>query len=174
MRTVELTCVPDLDAEVRRVWRRLADAGVPGLASHPHPTNRPHLTVAACEAVPAAVLADVAALLRRTLPLPARSTGPVVLRAARGRHVLALEVDPTVELLALHGEVWDLLDGAPGPHPWLVPGRWRPHLSLTRPLDARGLALAHAALPVPCRPAGTFDAARSYDSGTRSTVELSG
>ncbi|MFC9330304.1 2'-5' RNA ligase family protein [Kitasatospora sp. NPDC057015] len=174
MRTVELTCLPDLDAQVRRVWRRLADAGVPSLASHPHPTNRPHLTVAACETVPAAVLAEIAGLLRAALPLPARSTGPVVLPAARGWHVLALAVDPTAELLDLHGEVWALLDGAPGPHPWLVPGRWRPHLSLTRPLDVRGLALAHAVLPVPCRPAGTFDAARSYDGETRTTVELAG
>lgn len=174
MRTIELTCGLDLDAEVRQVWRRLSDAGVPSLARHRHPTNRPHLTVAACEQVPAAVLEAIAGLMRDALPLPVRSTGPVVLDATRHRYVLALGVEPTPELLALHSRTWELLEGAPDPHPRLVPGRWQPHLSLTRRLDAHGLELARALLAGPHRPVGMFDAARSYDSTTRTTSALAG
>ncbi len=45
MRTVELLLDPGLDQGVRDLWDRLRDAGLPSLAAHPHPTNRPHLTV---------------------------------------------------------------------------------------------------------------------------------
>lgn len=44
--TVELLLDPRLEDGVRDLWDRLRDAGLPSLAAHPHPTNRPQFTAA--------------------------------------------------------------------------------------------------------------------------------
>jgi hypothetical protein len=49
VRTVEVVGDAALDAAVRDVWRRLHAAGLPSLATHPHPTNRPHVTLASAD-----------------------------------------------------------------------------------------------------------------------------
>ena len=64
MRTVELVCDPDLDATVREAWRRLAAAGLPSLATHRSPTNRPHVTLGTAETLP-----DLSFVVR-ALPVP--------------------------------------------------------------------------------------------------------
>jgi hypothetical protein len=154
--TVELTLDPELDHGVRDLWGRLRDAGLPSLATHPHPTNRPHLTV-----ITAGSLAGLPAL-----PLPVAAE----LGEARllGRALVRV-VTLTAELREIQARVWSALGGA---DPWPPPPEWVPHVSLALNLPAhRRDAALHllAALP----PAhGLFVAARSYDTGTRTVVDL--
>ncbi|MFI6327289.1 2'-5' RNA ligase family protein [Micromonospora chersina] len=168
MRTVELLCSPELDEAVRAAWDRLAAAGLPSLARNAHPTNRPHLTLASVDEFPAGAQQRLADLCDAALPLPARLDRVTVLD---GSAPLVWLVRPTPQLVALHGAVWDVLAGAPGPHPWHLPGRWVPHLSLAlrfRDADRRRAR----AVTGPARPGGEFVAARSYDSDTRTVSEL--
>ncbi|MDG6105622.1 2'-5' RNA ligase family protein [Dactylosporangium aurantiacum] len=156
MRTVELLPDDRLDAHVRALWRRLRDAGLPSLAGHPHPTNRPHLTVVTAPAL------DVA--LPLPLPLLAE-VGPV---RFLGR-ALVLEVAATDGLRAVHAACWSALDDA-----WPGPGEWLPHVSLAlnvRP-SQRDRALRELGDVRPVR--GRFTAARSYDTRTRTVTGLPG
>jgi len=47
VRSIELTFDEETESAVRADWRALAGAGLPSLARHSGPTNRPHLTLAA-------------------------------------------------------------------------------------------------------------------------------
>ncbi|SCF21940.1 2'-5' RNA ligase superfamily protein [Micromonospora viridifaciens] len=169
MRTVELLCSPELEGTVRSTWHRLAEAGLPSLAGNVHPTNRPHLTLAAVDAFPPGAEQRLADLCAAALPLPAHLDRVAVLD---GSAPLVWLVRRAPQLVALHGAVWDVLAEAPGPRPWHLPGRWIPHLSLAlRFRDAdRRRARAVAGLD---RPVGKFVAARSYDSDTRTVSDLS-
>ncbi|WP_433306111.1 2'-5' RNA ligase family protein [Actinoplanes sp. CA-030573] len=170
MRTVELLLDQELEEGVREWWRRLRDAGLPSLATHRHPTNRPHLTV-----VTASSLAGLPPL---DLPLAAE-LGPV---RALGR-ALVREVVATPDLRELQARVWRSL---PAPascipsssravrsgEPWPAPADWVPHVSLAlRASPAQQRAALEMAADLP--PAyGRFDAARSYDTVTRTVTDL--
>jgi hypothetical protein len=152
--TVELLQDESLERGVRELWARLRDAGLPSLADHPHPTNRPHLTV-----VTAASLAGLP-----PLPVPvAAELGPVTFL---GR-ALVRAVTPTGELRQLHAAAWNALDDA-----WPPPAQWVPHISLALrvPEERR----AEALLTLGDLPAarGQFTAVRSYDTRTRLTTDL--
>ncbi|MEV4843377.1 2'-5' RNA ligase family protein [Micromonospora matsumotoense] len=170
MRTVELLCCPVLEETVRAAWDRLAGAGLPSLARHGHPTNRPHLTLAAVEAFPPGAVDRLAGLFDAALPLPVRLERVTVLD---GSAPLVWLVRPTAELTALHGAVWAALDGAEGQRPWHAPGRWVPHLSLALRFRDHDRRLARA-LTDGDRPEGRFVAARSYDGDTRTVHPLGG
>jgi len=163
VRTVELLCAPALDAAVRAAWDRLAATGLPSLARNTHPTNRPHLTLATVDAFPPGAEARLADLFDAALPVPATVDRVAVLD---GSAPLVWLVRPAPQLLALHGAVWDVLAGAPGPRPWHLPGRWIPHLSLALRFGDADRRRARAVVGAD-RPAGEFVAARSYDSATR-------
>jgi 2'-5' RNA ligase len=168
VRTVELLCSPELEEAVRAVWARLAAAGLPSLAHHSHPTNRPHLTLAAVDEFPPGAEKRLADLCDAALPLPVRLDRVTVLD---GSAPLVWLVRPAPQLVALHGAVWDVLAEAPGQQPWHAPGRWNPHLSLAlrfRDADRRRAR----ALAGPGRPSGAFVGARSYDTETRTITEL--
>ncbi|PJN23058.1 2'-5' RNA ligase family protein [Kitasatospora sp. CB02891] len=172
MRTIELTCAPALDRAVRTVWRQLADGGVDSLADLPHPAHRPHLTLAACGAIEPERLAELGELLAGALPLEVRFAGLLSFAARSRRRVLTWGVVPSPALVELHREVWRLLASAPDPDPRYLPGRWMPHLGLTRRLEPAALAQAHELLGRHPDLTGTFDAARTFDSETRLTVPL--
>ncbi|OKI93463.1 2'-5' RNA ligase family protein [Kitasatospora sp. CB01950] len=170
MRTIELTCDPALDRAVRSVWRQLADGGVDSLADNPHPAHRPHLTLAACGAIGPEQELMLGELLSGALPLEVRFTGLLSFAARSRRRVLAWGVVPSPELVDLHREVWRVLSAAPDANPLYLPGRWMPHLGLTRRVEPAGLARAHELLGRHPDVAGTLDAARTFDSGTQLTV----
>ena len=164
VRTVEL--VPDdaLDTAVRAVWRRLAAAGLPGLADHVHPTNRPHLTLAA-----AADLPDLGPALAG-LPVPVRLAGLLAFGGRRG--ALAWAVVPGPALLAVHAAVAAAVAAHGGSDHRHRPGSWTPHVSLGLRLTPaeRGAAVALLAdLP---ETEGALVAARSYDDATRTATPL--
>ncbi|MER7701332.1 2'-5' RNA ligase family protein [Kitasatospora sp. NPDC097605] len=174
MQTVELLCDPPLDRAVRAVWRQLADGGVDSLAHNPHPGHRPHLTLAACARMPAGAAERLDDLLADALPLDVRLTGLLSVAARSRRRVLGWSVVPTLELLRLHQRVWEVLEHAEEPDPHYVPGRWSPHLGLTRRLPPDAVTLAHALLGRHPDLTGTLDTARSFDSGTQRTRPLGG
>ncbi|MED7953722.1 2'-5' RNA ligase family protein [Streptomyces sp. BE303] len=167
MQTVELLCDAPFDRAVRTVWQRLADGGVDSLAHNTHPGHRPHLTLASCARMPDGATERLDRLLRDALPLTVRLTGLLSFSARSRRRVLSLPVVPTLDLVLLHHRVWEALDGAEDPDQHYVPGRWSPHLSLTRRLTPEDVALAHTLLGRHPDHVGSFDAARSFDSETQ-------
>ncbi|PKW27331.1 2'-5' RNA ligase family protein [Phycicoccus duodecadis] len=175
MHHVELLLDERGDAAVRDAWRRLDDAGLPSQARHRSASNRPHVTLTMSPGWPGAEgLAALAAALR-TLPLPVLLGPPLVF--GRRRFVLARSVVVTDELLALHRAVTALVRPPAADH--LEPGRWTPHVTLGRRLDAAQVGAALAVLAgddegEPARTAGTTDpaevalvAARHWDSEAR-------
>ncbi|WKU06531.1 2'-5' RNA ligase family protein [Micromonospora sp. HUAS LYJ1] len=170
MRTVELLCCPALERTVRAAWDRLSAAGLPSLARHGHPTNRPHLTLAAVEAFPPGAADRLAALFVTALPLPVALDRVTVLD---GSAPLVWLVRPGTALTALHDAVWAALDGADGQRPWHAPGNWVPHLSLALRFRDRDRRLARALVGGE-RPVGRLVAARSYDGDTRTVQPLGG
>ncbi|GAA4563261.1 2'-5' RNA ligase family protein [Micromonospora coerulea] len=168
MRTVELVCSAPLEEAVRAAWARLAAAGLPSLARNIHPTNRPHLTLAAVDEFPPGVEERLADVCAAALPVPALLDRVEVLD---GSAPLVWLVRPVPELVALHATVWDVLAGAPGQRPWHLPGRWIPHLSLALRFRDADRRLARA-LAGPDRPGGQFVAARSYDGEARTVSPL--
>ncbi len=153
VRTVELLLDDHLDGAVRAVWERLAAAGLRSLALHPHPTNRPHVTLAAGAVLPGR--------LDLPLPIPVTLDGTVLFEGRIG--MLAWRVVPSPELCALQSRVWRAVDD---PNPLHEPGRWVPHVSL-----ARRVRPGSATVEVGVRH-GWFVAARSYDTETRTVVSL--
>lgn len=155
---------------MRGAWERLAASGLPSLARNAHPTNRPHLTLAAVDEFPAGARPRLTALFDAALPLPVRLDRIAVLD---GSAPLVWLLRPSPELTALHASVWDVLAAAPGQRPWHAPGRWRPHLSLALRFRDADRRLARAVAGVE-RPGGAFVAARSYDGSTRTVSPLGG
>jgi 2'-5' RNA ligase len=172
MRTVELLADDGLDRAVRAAWRRLDQVGLPSLAQHRHPTNRPHLTLASAEPWPAAAPAALAEALR-ALPIGVRLDRLVFFGGRAG--VLAWLVDGGDVLRELQAQVWSALDPGPldpgGRNPQFEPGAWTPHVSLARRLRPDQAPLAAVALGGIVA-AGTLDGARSYDSANRTVVPL--
>lgn len=165
---MELLCSAGLDAEVRSTWERLAEAGLPSLARNIHPTNRPHLTLAAVDDFPPGVEHRLAELFDAALPVPVTLERVVVLD---GSAPLVWLVRPTPALTSLHAAVWDVLAEADGHRPWHAPGQWVPHLSLALRFRNADLRLARAVADGH-RPAGEFAAARSYDGTDRTVTPL--
>lgn len=171
MRTVELLPDPGFEAAVRRAWDRLHAAGLPSLATHRHPTNRPHLTLAEADALDGPVLAEVAALVAPVLPVPisAAALGMFVHRGV----VLHLAVVASPALVVLHERVLELL-AARGcrPRSHVQPGDWMPHVTLASRLPREQLPAAVAAVGDALPVVGTWVAARSYDTTTRRVTDL--
>lgn len=167
MRTVELLLDEAADSTVREAWRRLADAGLPSQACHRSPTNRPHLTLAACPELTAPIrwtLAEVAAVL----PIAVRFTG--VVRFERPTSVLAWALDPDPVLTGVHRRVWEAVasDSRPGSlNPLHEPGRWSPHITLGRTRRAGAFADRRIADMLPAPPlSARLTTLRSYDTRT--------
>ncbi|WP_405414584.1 2'-5' RNA ligase family protein [Streptomyces rubiginosohelvolus] len=171
MHTIELLPDASTDRAVRGVWQALADEGLPSQSTHHHPTNRPHLTLATAETLPAEARTALAEALA-ALPLPLHLTG--LLRFSGRVDVLAWTVRRDAALLELHETVWRILRETPNPR--LSPARWVPHITLGRGRgavwpgpDGRWLpeeATGPGALP------GRWAEARSYDSTSRTTAVI--
>lgn len=143
MQSVELLLDESSDAHVRGQWHALADAGLPSQAQHTGVTNAPHVTLAMREVVDGGrepLLREVVA----DLPLPVRLGALAVF--GRHRYVLVrlLVADPA--LLALHCAVAEVLGPASDGELLTEPGRWTPHVTLARGLDATGVGRALQAL----------------------------
>lgn len=169
MHTVELLPDDAAEAAVRATWDRLAAAGLPSQARHPHPTNRPHLTLAVVEG-----MADADAVIEALPPLslPAlRLDGLLLL--GRERRALAHGVVPSADLLAVQADVVSaLVDVGAVPVPLSRPGAWVPHVTLARRLDPEACAAAVALLAGLGTLEGTWASARCYDTVTRTATPV--
>jgi len=168
MQSVELLLDEHSDAHVREHWRCLAEAGLPSQARHTGATNAPHVTLA----VRAAIEPDVDEQLRQVmsrLPLGILLGATAVF--GRHRYVLVLLLVVDAPLLALHAEVAGAL-GPDGADPLTTPGRWTPHVTLARGLDAaavgRALEVLGGARPVE----GAAVDCRRWDSEARRAWSL--
>lgn len=135
------------DAEVRRRWTVLADAGLPSQASHRGQSNSPHLTLSVAERVPADVeqsLVGLATGPESGLPLSCR-LGPLVLLGGR-RLVVAHLVVPSEPLLRLQSAAAAVMTGCDGVSDLVLPGRWTPHVTLARGVDRDQLGAVVEAL----------------------------
>jgi hypothetical protein len=159
MRTVELLFDDELDGAVRAVWRRLAQAGLPSLATHGHPTNRPHVTLAAGDVVPELDLS--------VLPLPVTLDGLIFFDGKPG--MLVWRVVPDAALLALHDEVWRAMRD---PNPLHAPDVWVPHVGLARRIPPGDRARLSDFLSGLRPRQGSLVAARSYDTRSRTVTAL--
>ena len=166
---LELLLDDDLDDRVRRAWDLLAAAALPSQARHPHPTNRPHVTLAVAESLDDAARARVRAELE-ALPLALCLDALVVLGARR--RTVAWLVVPSEALLRLHRGLHEAARvGSSGP-PLLRPDRWVPHVTLAARMDDKQAGAVVAALAGLPAASGTADAARSYDTVARTTSTL--
>jgi 2'-5' RNA ligase len=166
MRSVELTFGEATDSSIRMDWARLHAAGLPSLATHTSPSNRPHITLAAGNDLD---LGPAAQDLWGVLPVDVRFSGLVVFPAGPGKHVLARLVVPMAGLLQLHARLHHLCTGA---FENTLPDAWTPHVTLARRIPGRLLGAACDALDV--RTEGECTAARLWDSPTRTTTILGG
>lgn len=160
---IELLLDEVAEREVTAEWHRLAEAGLPSLALHPHPSNRPHVTVTISGDPPEHPDGALRSLVAATLPLQVE-LGSLLLFGA-GPWVLVRMVVVSEALLALHRQVVELLGAPAVPHCRV--GHWVPHVSLARRLDGPAVARALEVLS-PCVPIdGRLDRARHWDSGAR-------
>ncbi|MFC9941391.1 2'-5' RNA ligase family protein [Streptomyces pratensis] len=177
MHSIELLPDEMTNRAVGEVWCRLLNDGLPSLAAHRHPTNRPHLTLATAVDLAPEVRLSLARALA-VLPIPLHLDG--TLRFTGRTNVLAWAVLPEAALLRLHETVWRTLYDSAGCgrlNPIHSPERWKPHVSLARGRDA-GWTGSDAELfsQESGEPAGVLAgqwvSARTYDSVVRSTDRL--
>jgi 2'-5' RNA ligase len=103
------------------------------------------------------------------LPVELRMSGLLLFPAGPGRFVLARPVVVTAALLALHRA---LHERAPGAIDLTLPGRWTPHVTLARRLNAAQVAEALSVLGEP-PPTGHCVAARFWNGETKTLTALS-
>lgn len=154
--TVELLLDDVTEAGVRGLWERLLDAGLPSLATHRHPTNRPHVTLVAA--------VSLTGLPAMRLPIEC-GLGEVRLL---GR-ALVREVVDAPALREAHAAIWQAVGSE---NPLHAPDRWLPHVSLALnvPESHRQAACALLADVPPVH--GRLVTARSYDSESRTVESL--
>ncbi|CAN5440539.1 2'-5' RNA ligase family protein [soil metagenome] len=165
--SVELLFDADTDAALRRAWDALADAGLPSQARHNAVSNRPHVTLVVADSIGAAVDGDLTALAD-LLPLDCVVGAPLLF--GTGRFTLARLIVPSADLLRLQARVHDIclphLYPAAAPH--TEPGRWTPHATLGRRINAGQLGAAVDVIPeFGADVAGRFVALRRWDGDQR-------
>ncbi|MGP4019517.1 2'-5' RNA ligase family protein [Saccharopolyspora sp. 5N708] len=135
------------EAEIRTLWRRLDDAGVPSLGARPG-GHRPHVTLAAAGGIPAAARQALRAELR-LLSIPDLWLHTLGTFPGEDR-ILLLGAVVDTELLAVHSAVHDALAGKVAhPSAYYFPGAWIPHCTLAQGITDDQLAAGFRALQPP-------------------------
>lgn len=134
--SIELLLDTAAEERVRAEWDALAAAGLPSMARHTAPSNRPHVTLMVRPAI-----ADIPVdALAGRLPLPAALGAPLVFGTGRHR-VLARSVICSRELVDFHAELHRITGpGDDAAH--TRPGEWTPHVTLARRLRSDDLPAA--------------------------------
>ncbi len=162
MHHLDLVLDDAADRAVRGQWARLVEAGLPSQARHRSPSNRPHVTLTTSQGWPEGEGLGGVLRVLGGLPVAGRLGPPVLF--GRGPFVLARLVVVSEPLLRLHADLAEAV--APLSSELVVPGRWLPHVTLARRLDASRVPEALAVLgPEPA--AVVFTAARHWDSVAR-------
>ena len=136
--SLELLLDPGTEARIRAEWQALADAGLSSLASHPSPSNRPHITLVVRPSLPQLTREQLREVIALPLPL---TIGDPILFGAGERRVLVRSVVPTEELQHLHATLHAIAGvGEDAAH--TRPGEWTPHISLARRIRANAIPQA--------------------------------
>ena len=135
---LELTFDRRADEAIRAQWEQLRAAGLPSMARHTAPTNRPHLTLDARETVPPEIEASLGPVALR-LPVELLVGAPLLFHARR-RWVLTRHVVMDRALLELHAHALALLGHEADS--LTTPGRWVPHVTLARGVTDEQLPVA--------------------------------
>src|SRR6478735_2007388 len=138
VQALELTFDRRADETIRAQWDDLRAAGLPSMARHTAPTNRPHLTLDARETVAPEAEAALGAVALR-LPVEVVVGSPLLFHARR-RWVLTRHVVMDRSLLELHAHALALLGREPDS--LTSPGRWVPHVTLARGVSDEQLPAA--------------------------------
>jgi len=141
------------DAQVRRLWALLVDAGLPSLATRTHQRHRPHVTLTVTESL---TDADLSGVRQAVCDADVVLDLPTLARFPSPGGVLFVGVVVTAPLLALHERVHEALRSQPVTHwPHYLPGRWIPHCTLAQDLDRQQMAdavkLLHDVEPIRAR-----------------------
>ncbi len=165
--SVELLLDDATEQLVRQRWERLADAGLPSMADHAGESNRPHVTLAVAQRMPADGEERLHGLVEH-LPLTITLGGLVVFGAGRNR-VLAWLVVPENRLLAVQAEAAAMM---PDPVRHLLPGSWTPHVTLARRIAVERLGEAVEVLADLPEITSVCGRIRRWDSDARRTWVL--
>ncbi|WP_330253909.1 2'-5' RNA ligase family protein [Nocardia sp. NBC_00565] len=128
VQSVELLLDDAADAEIRRQWQLLADAGIPSLAGKTTETNRPHITVAVARQIWPRIDHALDQLSFR--PIPVRLGGLLVFGARNP--ILVRLVVPSEQLIALQRRIFAAVAPCPGIPANLHPDEWTPHVTLAK------------------------------------------
>ena len=174
VQSVELLADAPIDDWIWTQWRALEAVGLPSQVRHGSLTNWPHVTLAVADAIPAAIDAELSALVAPALPMEMR-VGGVIWFPGR-RHVVARAIIASDPLLRLHASIAAALDGLAGRGARMGPGAWTPHITLARGVRTEQLPDVMAALAavdqVADERAGVFTVCRRWDSDAKATWEL--
>lgn len=162
--SIELLLDAGTEARVRHEWDALATAGLPSLASHTGPSNRPHITMLVRTELAPFHAPDLVSLL----PLPLILGGPMLFGAGEQR-VLVRSVVPSEALLALHAAV-HVRAGAGDDARHTRPGEWMPHVTLARRLRLGDLPSAMPLVGDELR--GHVVGMRRWDAASATVTEL--
>lgn len=174
--SLELLLDDASDQEIRAQWRLLAEAGLPNQGSIRSGTNRPHVTLLAAQQI--ATSAD-GALTPVSTRLPVHMTiGAPIVFTHGSRMTLARLVVPSTELLSIHAQTVRSTVGhlgdEPAPMPHSTPGRWTPHVTVSRLLDPGQLTHALATIDTRSTIEGAFVAIRHWDGDATTETILAG
>jgi 2'-5' RNA ligase len=166
VQSVELLLDDAADAEVRRQWRLLAEAGV----HSPAAAHRPHVTLGVARQIWPRIDHALSALEFR--PLPARLGGLLVFGARNP--ILVRSVVPTEALLALQQRVFAVLSPCPGIPANVRPDTWTPHVTLARRLKPQQIGEAVHAVAADRDFPATFVGIRRWDGDQRRDWPVAG
>jgi 2'-5' RNA ligase len=134
VQSVELLLDDTADAEIRRQWQLLTQAGV----RSPAADHRPHITLAVARQIWPRL--EQALDRQEFRPLPIRLGGLVVFGSRSP--ILVRLVVPTEPLLELQRRIFGVIAQCPGVPSNVRPDAWTPHVTLARRLKPQQLGEA--------------------------------
>jgi 2'-5' RNA ligase superfamily len=166
--SVELVFDPDTEEAIRHIWDGLREAGIPSQA----PASRPHVTLTVAERIDPEV-DELLTTLGDRFPLPCVVGAPLLF--GRGQLILTRLIVPTVEMLAVHGEVYRqcLPHLQPGPMANSLPGHWTGHTTLARRVAPARLGRALRIAGKPSEINGSFAGLRRWDGNAKQEFPIS-
>ncbi|MGV9677165.1 2'-5' RNA ligase family protein [Nocardia sp. NPDC003482] len=159
VQSVELLVDDATDAEIRRQWSLLTEAGLPG----PSPDHRPHITLAVARQIWPRLEETLTTLTFR--PIPLRLGGLLIFGS---RHpILVRPLVPTEPLLDLQRRVFAVIAQCPGIPATVRPDAWTPHITLARRLRPQQVGEAFHAVSSDREFAGVGVGVRRWDGDRR-------
>lgn len=132
--SIELLLDSETESAVREQWRLLAEARLPSEhRGDSEAQRRPHVSIIACEQIPADTAASLSPLLNSMLPMPIVIGAPMIFGTANGSRpalLLVRQLVPSEALLRLQQDVVAACPPAVDNH--FAAGHWVPHLTLGR------------------------------------------